>query len=102
MSHWLMQSEPVTLWQVVQGFFAQDFDLLLAYLHAPNGDAIAIWIVFLAGFSESMGQSVILFDNDDVLSVLNYSQNDSLRHDVGTKHHCMTSQVLDHFSNPFG
>ncbi|MCB0132133.1 MAG: hypothetical protein KDD78_14840 [Caldilineaceae bacterium] len=63
MSHWLMQSEPVTLWQVVQGFFAQDFDLLLAYLHAPNGDAIAIWIVILAGFSESVGQSVILFAN---------------------------------------
>ena len=52
-----------TFWQLVGGAlrFEETAFRLIITLHAPN--FIAFWVVFLAGLSEAVGQSVVLFIN---------------------------------------
>jgi len=61
--HLLAQADPVSVWAVFDAFFSHVEDALALLLSAPNRDMLTIQIVAIAGLSEAIGQSVVLFAN---------------------------------------
>lgn len=59
----LLQSDAVSLWDVIQAWLTPNVSVWPIVFNAPNRIWIAILIVALAGFSESIAQSVVLFAN---------------------------------------
>ncbi len=51
------------LWDVLVAFFSWSDSALTLVASAPNWDQLVFWIVLLAGLSEAIGQSVVLFAN---------------------------------------
>lgn len=61
--HLWQQNEPVSLWRIVLAFFNSNLRAFTTALESPNRDVLVLQIVTLAGFSEAVGQSVVLFAN---------------------------------------
>ncbi len=59
----LLQDDAVRLWDVLVAFFSWSDSALTLVASAPNWDQLVFWIVLLAGLSEAIGQSVVLFAN---------------------------------------
>ncbi len=55
--------EPQTFWEMMQGAIALDPQAFDAIQTAPNGDRIALQVLLLAGFSQAIGQGIVLFVN---------------------------------------
>jgi len=56
-------SEPQTVWDVIYAFYSREASLRLIVVEAPNRHLLALRILLLAGLSEAVGQSVVLFAN---------------------------------------
>lgn len=59
----LFQTDPATVWDILRAFFNPASADLQAIMAAPNRYMLALVIVFLAGVSDAVGQSVVLFAN---------------------------------------
>lgn len=57
------QPEPVSLWAIVMVFFSSNVQAFTVAIQSPNRNLLVLQIVTLAGFSEAIGQSVVLFAN---------------------------------------
>jgi hypothetical protein len=55
--------EAVSLAEVLRAFFSWSDSALLVVVGAANWQQVVLWIVLLAGLSEAVGQSVVLFAN---------------------------------------
>lgn len=61
---WVAQfGPPVSLWDVLAAYFAGRDELLNTLAYAANRTTVALLIVFLAGLSDAIGNSVILLAN---------------------------------------
>ena len=57
------QPEPVSLWHIVIAFFNSNVEAFTTALDSSNRNILVLQIVTIAGFSEAVGQSVVLFAN---------------------------------------
>ena len=57
------QPEPVSIWHIVIAFFGSNVKAFNTALESPNRDILVLQIVTLAGFSDALGQSAVLFAN---------------------------------------
>jgi hypothetical protein len=58
-----LSTGPVTLWEVLLAFFSRDLPTLTRAFAHPDRNRFILQIVALAGLSEAIGQSVVLFAN---------------------------------------
>ncbi|EKQ68435.1 Yip1 domain-containing protein [Leptolyngbyaceae cyanobacterium JSC-12] len=56
-------SSVMSVWDLVTGTIALKPQAYKSIEHMPNGDQIAVWIVFFAGLSEAIAQGIVLFIN---------------------------------------
>jgi len=56
-------SAAMSVWDLVFGAIALKPQAYRSMEHMPNGNQIAVWIVFFAGLSEAIAQGIVLFLN---------------------------------------
>jgi len=61
MVEFINNSDPITIGELYRAFWEQEAAIVIAAITAPNARFLSLWIVLLAGLSEAVGQSVILF-----------------------------------------
>ncbi|MCB0196398.1 MAG: hypothetical protein KDJ65_30880 [Anaerolineae bacterium] len=61
--HLWQQGEPVSLWYIVFAFLNSNAKAFSTALESPNRNMLVLQVVTVAGFSDAVGQSVVLFAN---------------------------------------